>query len=100
MRTSTGSFSGSVRGISRNCKYLSAIDGARFEGLRGAAQIDEQRFNRSRFRLDHPEPADVGAQIVEQLHTPHAARCVDMLLDQTSQMLNVRAHAFGRDAVD
>src|ERR1039457_1256368 len=86
MRTSTGSLAGSWRGMSRNCRYLSFTSGR-------APQIGEQRIDCGRFRLHHPESADVASKITQELRTPKASGCIDMLFDQPAQMLNVNSHA-------
>src|SRR5450631_4091891 len=99
MRTSTGSLSGSLRGISKNCMYLSVI-GILRSGSSGATQIDEQRVDCRSLGLDHPEFADVRPEVVEKLDTPHAAGEVDVLLDQPAQMLHMRPHAFRRYPMD
>src|SRR5260221_14518833 len=98
MRTSTGSLSGSLRGTSKNCMYLSVME--RRSGSSGAAQIDEQRVDGRSLGLHHPEFADVRPEVVEKLDSPHAAGEVGVLLDQPAQMLHVRSHAFGRYAMD
>src|SRR6267142_3912433 len=98
MRTSTGSLSGSLRGISKNCMYLSVM-GMR-PGSSGAAQIDEQRVDGRGLGLHHPELADVRPEVVEKLDAPHAAGEVDVLFDQPAQVLHMRSHAFGRHAMD
>src|SRR5882757_8809372 len=68
--------------------------------LSGAAQVFQQRIDGGGLGFDDPESADVGPKIVEQLRAPGAAGGFRMLLDESAQMLDMRAHAFGRDAVD
>src|ERR1017187_8437681 len=101
MRTSTGSLSGSWRGISRNCRYFSVMAAALKARASGRApQIGEQRIDRGRFRLHHPESADVASKIVQQLRTPKTPGLSDMLFDEPAQMLHMDSHAFGRDPVN
>src|SRR5450631_1544599 len=99
MRTSTGSLSGSLRGISKNCMYLSVI-GILRSGSSGATQIDEQGVDSRSLGLDHPEFADVRPEVVEKLDAPHAAGEVDVLFDQPAQVLYMRPHSFRRHSMD
>ncbi len=58
----------------RNVQKLQVLVGhgesGRTVSLRRAAQIDQQRVDCRRFGLHHPESADVGAEVIEQLRFP------------------------------
>src|ERR1700733_4275143 len=95
MRASTGVFAGSSRGTSRKCRFLSAM-----RVLRGAPQILHEGVDGRSFGLHHPELADVGAKVVEDLLGPRALRLAGVRLDEALQMLQVRLHRFGVDAAD
>src|SRR3984885_5691080 len=66
----------------------------------GAGQIFQQRVDRGGLRFDDPKSADIAAKIIEQLRAPVTAGGLDMLLDEAAQMLHMRTHAFGRDAMN
>src|SRR5579862_6033254 len=102
MRVSTGAFAGSLRGMSRNCRFLSAmdIDVRRFRALRGPPQVLDQRVDRGCLGLHDPELADEGAQVVDDLLGPGAAGLRYMLFQETFQMLQMRLHRLSVDAAD
>src|SRR5262245_11982465 len=93
MRCSTGSFSGSRRGTSRNCSGFTAMSGR-------PPQVLEQRLDRRGLRLDDPELAHEGAEIVEHLLAPGARGLAHVRFDQVTQVLQMRLHPLGRDAVN
>src|SRR6202042_1703534 len=68
--------------------------------LCGAPQVLHERIDGCGLGLHHPELADVGAKVVEDLLTPWALRRADVQLDEALQMLQMRLHGFGVNAAD
>src|SRR5690606_37139120 len=106
VRSSTVMRCGMVRGRSRNwkaCLRLMACScrvAGQSPALRGAAQGFGEGFDAGRLRFDQPEPADVVAELVEDLLRPDAAGQLAVAADQAVQVLAVVLEAFGRHPMD
>src|SRR5581483_3677055 len=87
--------------MSRNCSVLSAMVSFESGTSSGrAAQVLDQRIDGGRFGLHHPELADVGAKVIQDLLRPGAAGLGHVLLDQPFQVLQVRLHGLRVNPAD
>jgi hypothetical protein len=58
-------------------------------GFRRRAADFRAAIDRGGFRLDDPELADIGPEVIEQRGAPDAAGGRDVLFDEAAQMLHV-----------
>src|ERR1700724_1757763 len=72
-----------------------------FCSLSGCApQVFNQRVDGGRLRLHHPELADIGPQVIQDLLRPGAAGLGQVLVEQAFQVLEMGLHRLRMNAAD